>query len=88
MNTQTLFPKYAEVIRNLSIDSIKDVQSLPHGLQMAKDGKLSIYYTPFDYVNPLARIVLVGITPGFTQLVNALREAQVQIKCKRPASTV
>lgn len=80
MNTQTLFPQYAEAISNLRIDSIKDVQSIPSSLKMEKDGNLSIFYIPFDYVNPLARIVLVGITPGFTQLINAMREAQNQLK--------
>jgi len=80
MNTQTLFPQYAEAISNLRIDSIKDVQSIPSNLRMEKDGNLSIFYIPFDYVTPLARIVLVGITPGFTQLMNAMREAQNQLK--------
>lgn len=80
MNNQTHFSKYVGIIRDINIDSIKDVQFLPQSLQMAKKGKISIYYTPFDYVNTQARIILVGITPGFTQLVNALREAQIQIK--------
>ena len=32
------------------------------------------YYAPFEYINPSARIVLVGITPGPTQMVNANNE--------------
>jgi len=45
-------------------------------LLMAKDGALSVYYAPFEWVNPQARVVLVGITPGRTQAANALNEAK------------
>ena len=38
-----------------------------------EEGRLAIYYAPFDYLNPHARIVLVGITPGFRQMEIALR---------------
>lgn len=37
-------------------------------LLMDKDGDVSIYCAPFEYINPHARIVLVGITPGPTQM--------------------
>lgn len=80
MKTQTIFHQYSNTIRNLDIDSIKNVQSIPYSLRMEQDGDLSVYYIPFEYVNPLARIVLVGITPGFTQIINAMREAQRQLK--------
>lgn len=39
-------------------------------------GRLAIYYAPFDYVNPQARVVLVGITPGFRQMEIALRASR------------
>lgn len=47
---------------------------------MARDGDLSIHYIPFEYINPEAKIVLVGITPGFTQLKNAFIEAYKHLK--------
>lgn len=47
---------------------------------MASEGTLSVYYAPFDYVNPAARVVLVGITPGRTQASTALAEARRQIE--------
>ena len=40
---------------------------------------LVVYYAPFDYINPKARIVIVGITPGRTQMLNALRELRRQL---------
>jgi hypothetical protein len=43
---------------------------------MARGGALSVYYAPFEWVNPRARVVLVGITPGRVQAANALAEAK------------
>lgn len=45
-------------------------------LLMDDRGDVRIYYAPFEYINPTARIVLVGITPGPTQMVNANNEAR------------
>ena len=72
MNT-LLFDKYRSAIESFTGDA-----SAP-GLLMAADGRLSVHYAPFEWVNPHARIVLVGITPGRTQAVNALNEAKRQI---------
>ena len=80
MKNPGLFSQYAEIIRNLKMDGITEVQSLPASLEMAREGNISIHYIPFDYVNPQARLVLAGITPGFTQMRNALQEAQKQLK--------
>ena len=44
-------------------------------LLLKRDGDLAIYYLPFEYLNPDARMVIVGITPGPTQLLGATREA-------------
>jgi hypothetical protein len=46
---------------------------------IAKDAKVQICYAPFEYLNPQARLVIVGITPGKTQMVNAIREARKQL---------
>ena len=32
------------------------------------ENNIEIYYAPFDYVNPKAKIMIVGITPGFQQM--------------------
>src|SRR5690606_4431370 len=34
---------------------------------------------PFEYVNREARVVIVGITPGQTQMLNAVKEAHRQL---------
>ena len=45
-------------------------------LLLHREGRLAIYYAPFDYINPLAKVVLVGISPGFRQMEIALRESR------------
>lgn len=40
-------------------------------LLMKREGQIEYYYSPFDYINTDARIVLVGMSPGPTQAHNA-----------------
>jgi len=42
-------------------------------LIMAQEGDLRVAYAPFDHVNRSARLVIVGITPGETQAVAAIK---------------
>lgn len=43
---------------------------------MFRSGELEVYYAPFEWVNPAAKVVFVCITPGKVQAKNALVEAQ------------
>jgi hypothetical protein len=47
----------------------------PHAprLLIGRSGRLSCQYAPFDHVNPAARVVLLGLTPGAQQAGNALK---------------
>lgn len=68
----TLFVHYASAIRaGAAADDAR--------LLIAKDAGLEVFYAPFDAVNPVARLVLVGITPGRLQATNALAEARRQL---------
>lgn len=40
---------------------------------LAAEGGLQVFYSPFDYVNPAAKVIIVGITPGTQQAENANR---------------
>lgn len=42
-----------------------------------RDGPLTAYYAPFHYANTKARVALVGVTPGFTQMERAFRTARL-----------
>jgi hypothetical protein len=70
MNASLLFQKYISAIR------APEISCTDERLLMDREGVLSMYYAPFDWVNADARIVLVGITPGRTQAANALTEAR------------
>lgn len=45
-------------------------------LLITESGVLRTCYSPFEYINPAARVVFVGITPGRQQAANALARAQ------------
>jgi hypothetical protein len=76
MNIETsLIERYRDaVIRHRPLAS-----GLPESLLMERAGDLSVYYAPFEYVNPTARLVLVGITPGIQQAENALASARASL---------
>lgn len=78
MNTK-LFERFAPVIRTLSVAELNGASSLNSKLSLARDGNLEVCYAPFEFVNPRARVVIVGITPGRTQMLNALKEARRQL---------
>lgn len=66
-----LIEKYAPILCGSTPPVVRDPRLL-----MDASGDVKIYYAPFEYINPSARIVLVGITPGPTQMVNANNEAR------------
>ena len=70
MNTQ-LFEKFSSVLTASNPPLLRDPRLL-----MEESGGVKVYYAPFEYLNTDARIVLVGITPGPTQMVNANNEAR------------
>lgn len=61
-----LFDKFAPVLKAANGPVVRDPR-----LAMEPEGDIQVYYAPFEYINPNARIVLVGITPGPTQMGNA-----------------
>ncbi|MCF7970275.1 MAG: hypothetical protein K9L22_03800 [Methylococcaceae bacterium] len=65
------FKNFINESPNFSVNS-----PLSEALLLKKEGKVSVYYSPFEYVNVNAKIVLVGITPGHQQAVNALNVAK------------
>ncbi|THF82211.1 hypothetical protein [Cohnella fermenti] len=69
---------YAEAIRELpeGIEWTRE-SLLTDSFLMERHGELAMYYAPHnEYANPSARIVLVGLTPGWTQMRIAIREAR------------
>jgi hypothetical protein len=52
---------------------------------IGREGPLTACYAPFDFIAPDARLVVVGITPGRTQAVNALVAASNALKAGKHA---
>jgi hypothetical protein len=55
---------------------------------LEQDGRLAIYYAPFDYINPRAKIALIGITPGFRQMEISLRESRDALRRGLPIPAI
>jgi hypothetical protein len=81
-----LFADYADLIRSISFDSMDHGGSIDRRLVLASEGALEVCYAPFDHINERAKVVLVGITPGRQQMMNAFREAQRQLRDGRTLS--
>jgi hypothetical protein len=62
------------------IDNYSGNSPFSKSLLIAKQKDIEVYFSPFEYVNTNARIVLVGISPGPTQAHNANVAAQMGFK--------
>lgn len=73
------FPSFRDLIQDTDPDAVATPAQIPDGFLLARAGAINAHYIPFDYVNRTARLVLVGISPGFVQWKNAVREARRQL---------
>lgn len=76
--------KFIDTILGTDVDTIAEPAQIPAAYLLGREKTLSAHYTPFDYVNAQARVVVVGITPGFVQWKNAVREARRQLLLDAP----
>lgn len=60
---------YEQKIKSLNITKDFSKETLMNeDFIIYKDDKIDILYAPFDYINRNAKVVIVGITPGWTQM--------------------
>ena len=72
-----LFKKFSPFIEALPrSDSLTKEDLLVSTFLIHEEKRLKIYYAPFDYVNRQAKIALIGITPGWTQMEIGYRSAK------------
>jgi len=83
-----MLSRFHDLIAGTDPDPISAPAQIPDGFLLGRTGAISAHYIPFDYVNPAARLVLVGITPGFVQWKNAVREARRQLALGAPPEQV
>ena len=76
--------RFAELIRGFS--KRNENEAPPAGLLLWSDPvkQLECYYAPFEYLNEGARIVLVGITPGRTQMNLGVEAARTALLADQP----
>lgn len=74
-----MFEKFVPTLLSLGDAELcnpADVSSLQMFREQIGQRELSMIYAPFDHVNQAARVVIVGMTPGRFQAVNALAAAR------------
>lgn len=78
------FTNYADFLRTASEAELDREIATPDRLRLAASPhgrrRLEVAYAPFEHLNPAARVVLVGLTPGRRQMRNALKEARRQLR--------
>ena len=61
--------KYLKKIKSLK--KINKSNATNSKFLVNKENNIEIYYAPFDYINPKATIMIVGITPGLQQMLQS-----------------
>ena len=75
-----LFERFEKLIRLLPpLPQYEPEHICTPGFRLFADSKLEMFYAPFDTVNPAARIVIVGITPGFQQMEVGFRKVRAAL---------
>lgn len=63
------FKNYENYLRNLPLKDVYGKEDLlTEEFLYAKDGKVEVYWAPFEYINKDAKVIILGITPGWTQM--------------------
>jgi hypothetical protein len=82
--SQARFTDFADAILHTEFEQLANAAQIPAAFLLAREDALSAHYIPFDYVNAEARVVLVGITPGFAQWKNAMLAARHGLREGQP----
>ena len=65
---KTSIYEYAhELAQHIPDVPICGVDEIDSQLKLFDDGEFTVYYAPFEPINDQAKVVVIGITPGFTQ---------------------
>ena len=71
------FDRYAPLVAALPTHSpLTKAELLRDEFLLVREGDLAVFWAPFEYVNTAARVVLVGIAPGWYQTEVAFRTAR------------
>lgn len=69
--------KYIDHIKELPFrDNYSREELLNKKFQIAEEGNIQLFYAPFEYINTDAKVIIVGITPGWQQMEISHRVAR------------
>jgi len=68
---KNVMSKYIDQIKSLK--KINKSIIIKKNFLIQKNDNIEIYYAPFDYFNPKAKIMIVGITPGLQQMLQSFQ---------------
>lgn len=74
-----MFARFASDLKRLGTSGVNAPE-----FSLGRDGHYELQYIPFEHVNRAARLVIVGITPGNTQLDLAYGRAQELLGAGQP----
>lgn len=82
MLLSTYLQQYKSAILSLPKGTVLTKQDLQvDKLLMERNGKVEMYYAPHnEYINPSAKVIIIGLTPGFTQMGVAIQEAIIGLE--------
>src|SRR5690625_7630047 len=81
MNQISLFKKYLPKIKKLNLNSLHKENLLTKDFLIDQEENLSMYYSPpNEYINPTAKIIVVGITPGWKQMKTTYKQNKQSLK--------
>jgi hypothetical protein len=74
------FNHYKNNVRNLPLKGMYEKKDLfTQEFLYAKDGKVEVYWAPFEFINKDAKVIILGITPGWTQMELAFNYVRYHI---------
>lgn len=68
--------QFSDQVISLNNNTLVNSEAIPNSLLITKNGQYETFYSPFDFINQNAKVVIVGITPGMQQARNALLKAK------------
>jgi hypothetical protein len=77
--TEPELSKFASLLMSVTEVDLAVDTTLGGRLLLGQSGEVTICYAPFEHVQRNARLVIVGITPGRQQALNALLEVRRQL---------
>ncbi len=76
----SMLGKYSPFLRSLPPKArYEKADLLVPALQIAEEHRLKVFYGPFDSINSDAKLILLGITPGWTQMEIASRTVRNEL---------